>query len=139
MEECIFWQSIEYSTQNFDIFCPSGPVMLHIWAKLKLVKFHRHFSWYNFEKLIWTLSGERSDSTFWYFKNHPLVQIGLSESQKLHLNLCSYKWLGPMQRQVRKISPFAWLTLKTSLLRGLIKFKIFFLKVEYKGATNIWI
>ena len=32
-----------------------------------------------------------------------------------------------------KNSPFGWLTLKTSLLQGLIKFKIFFLKVKYEG------
>ena len=36
-----------------------------------------------------------------------------------------------------KISPFVWLTLRTSLLRGLIKFKIFFLKVEYEGELRI--
>ena len=38
---------------------------------------------------------------------------------------------------MRNISPFGWLTLKTSLLRGLIKFKIISLKVEYEGELRI--
>ena len=38
--------------QNFDIFCSSGPAMVRIWVKLKLVKFQRYFSRCNFEKLI---------------------------------------------------------------------------------------
>ena len=38
---------------------------------------------------------------------------------------------------MRKISPFGWLTLKTLLLRGLIKFKIFFIKVEYERELRI--
>ena len=38
---------------------------------------------------------------------------------------------------MRKISPFGWLTLKTSLLQGLIKFKIFLFKVEYEGESRI--
>ena len=38
---------------------------------------------------------------------------------------------------MRKISPFEWLTLKRSLLPGLIKFKILFLKVEYEGELRI--
>ena len=44
-----------YRMQYFDIFCPSNSTMVHIWAKLKLVKFCRIFSRYNFEKLIRTL------------------------------------------------------------------------------------
>ena len=36
-----------------------------------------------------------------------------------------------------KISPLGWLTLKTSLLRGLIKFKMFFLKTEYEEELGI--
>ena len=44
-----------YSMQNFDIFCPSDATMVRIWEKLKLVKFFRNFSEYNFEKLIRTL------------------------------------------------------------------------------------
>ena len=38
---------------------------------------------------------------------------------------------------MRKFSPFGWLTLKTSLLGGLAKFKIFFLKVEYEGELRM--
>ena len=38
---------------------------------------------------------------------------------------------------MRKISPLDWLTLKTSLLRGLIKFKMFFLKTEYEEELGI--
>ena len=60
------------------------------------------------------------------------IQIGLSVPKNLRLNLCSLKWLGPTQRWVRKISSFWWLTLKALLLRGPIKFKIFFLKIKYK-------
>ena len=65
------------------------------------------------------------------------MQIRLSVSKKLCLNLCCLKWLRPTQTRVRKISPFGWLTLKTSLQRGLIKFKKFFLKVEYEGVLRI--
>ena len=36
-----------------------------------------------------------------------------------------------------KISPFEWLTLKTSILQGLIKFKILFLNIEYEGEFEI--
>ena len=38
---------------------------------------------------------------------------------------------------MRKISPLGWLTLKTSLLQGLIKFKMFFLKTEYEEELGI--
>ena len=69
--------------------------------------------------------------------SNPQLQIGLSVSKKLCLNLCSLKWLRPTRRRVSKISRFGWLTLKTSLLRGLIRFKIFFLKVEYEGELQI--
>ena len=67
----------------------------------------------------------------------PQVQIGLTVSKRLCLNLCSLKWLKPTWRQLRRISPFGWLTLKTSLLRGLIKIKIFFWKVGYEGELRI--
>ena len=48
------------------------------------------------------------------------IQIGLSVSKKLQLILCSLKWPKPTQRQVRKNNSFRWLTLNTSLPRGLI-------------------
>ena len=35
--------------------CLSGPTMVRIWAKLKLVKFYGNFSQYSFELLIGTL------------------------------------------------------------------------------------
>ena len=41
-----------------------------------------------------------------------------------------------MRRRVRKISPFGWMKFKASLLRGLIKFKIFFLKDEYEDELT---
>ena len=44
-----------YSMQNFEILYPLGPIMVHVWVKLKLVNIYRIFWWYNFEKLIWTL------------------------------------------------------------------------------------
>ena len=33
--------------------------------------------------------------------------------------------------------PFGWITLKTSLLRGLIKFRMSFLKIENEGELRI--
>ena len=44
-----------YCMQNFNIFCPWGPTMVCIWAKLKLVEFYRYFSQYNFKNSIRTL------------------------------------------------------------------------------------
>ena len=38
---------------------------------------------------------------------------------------------------MRKNSPFGWLRLKPSLLRGLIKFKISILKVGYEGELQM--
>ena len=66
MEKCIFWQSKAYSMQNFDIFCPSVPAMVCIWAKRKLVKFYGYFSQHNFEKLIWTLKTTRQSVSSQY-------------------------------------------------------------------------
>ena len=65
----------------------------------------------------------------------PQMQIGLTVSKRLYLNLCSFKW--PTRRRVRKISLFGWLMLKTSILRGLVKFKIFFLNFEYEEELRI--
>ena len=53
--KCSFQQPVACSLQNFSIFCPSGPTMVRIWVKLKVVKFYRYFSRRNFEKLIGTL------------------------------------------------------------------------------------
>ena len=38
---------------------------------------------------------------------------------------------------MRRISPFGWLTFKTSLLRGLIKLIIYFSKIEFEGELQI--
>ena len=56
---------------------------------------------------------------------------------KLYLNLRSLKWRRATWRLVRKIYPFGWETLKTSLLRGLIKSKILLLKVKYEADLRI--
>ena len=71
-------------------------------------------------------------------ESKPQVKIELSVSKNLCLNLCFLKWLRATRRRMRKINPFGWLTLKTSLLRGLVKFKIFFLKVEYERELRIF-
>ena len=52
IEKFIFQKSIPY---KIDIFCPSGPIIACIWAKLKLVRFYRYFSLYNFKNLNRTL------------------------------------------------------------------------------------
>ena len=44
--------SMKKTSGHFNIFCPSGPTMVSIRAKLKVVKFYGNFSQYNFEKLI---------------------------------------------------------------------------------------
>ena len=44
--------SMQKTSGHFNIFCPSGPTMVCIRAKLKVVKFYGKFSQYNFEKLI---------------------------------------------------------------------------------------
>ena len=59
-------------------------------------------------------------------------------SKKLCLNLCSLKLLRPEQRRVRQISPFGWLTLRILSLRGLIKYKTFFLKTEHERELRIF-
>ena len=74
----------------------------------------------------------------------PQIEIGLSVSKTLCLNqgvclnLCSLKWLRTRRRRVRKVNASAWLTLKLSSLRGRIKFKIFFLKIQYEGDLRIF-
>ena len=74
----------------------------------------------------------------------PQIEIGLSVSKTLCLNqgvclnLCSLKWLRTRRRRVRQVNASAWLTLKLSSLRGRIKFKIFFLKIQYEGDLRIF-
>ena len=65
------------------------------------------------------------------------IYIRLSVSEKQSLNLCSFKWPRKTRRWVTKVPPFGWLTLKTSLLRGAIKFEMFFLKFEHEGELQI--
>ena len=69
--------------------------------------------------------------------SRPQTQIRLSASKKLCLNLCYLKWIRPTRRRMTKISPFGWLTLKTSLLWDLIKLKTILWKVQYEGELRI--
>ena len=64
-----------YSMQNFEIFCPLGPTMVRIWAKLKLVNIYRIFSRYNFEKLIQTLVDKR------YFRTRNVNPLSASPTK----------------------------------------------------------
>ena len=65
--------------------------------------------------------GQQGKKWFNTLISRPQKQIGVCVSKKLCLNLCSLKLLRPEQRRVRQISPFGWLTLRTSSQRGLIK------------------
>lgn len=84
MEKCILRQSIAYSMQNFDIFCPSVPAMVCIWAKRKLVKFYGYFSQHNFEKLIWILETAGQSVSGQYLK----IFERLFNSQFHHFHNC---------------------------------------------------
>ena len=56
------------------------------------------------------------------------------------ISICAPKWLRPTRRRVRNVTPFGWLTLKTSkkqLLRGLTKIKIFFIKIKYEWESRV--
>ena len=58
----------------------------------------------------------------------PQPQIGLKQSWKLCLNLCSVKWLIPTRSRVISLIPLWLLQLKTLLGEGLINFRILLLK-----------
>ena len=59
----------------------------------------------------------------------PQLQIGLSESWKLCLNLCSWGWLKPSLNLVKNVTPLGLWQLKTVLPEGRTKFRNVFLKI----------
>ena len=67
----------------------------------------------------------------------PQLHKGSTESWKLCLNLCSFKWLKPILRRVRSFSPNGLFMLKTLLEFGLMKFNKCFLKISKE--VKLWI
>ena len=61
--------------------------------------------------------------------SNPQLQIGLSESSKPCLKLCSQKWLNPRCSLVRYLIPLVLKQLCVLLGEGLIDFKIHFLNM----------
>ena len=61
--------------------------------------------------------------------SNPQLQIGLSESRKPCLNLCSRRWLNPRRSLVRYLIPLVLKQLCVLLGEGLINFKIHFLNM----------
>ena len=59
----------------------------------------------------------------------PQLQIGLSESWKLCLNLCSRRWLKPNLNLFNNLTPLGLWQLKKVLSEGHEKFKSVFLKI----------
>ena len=59
----------------------------------------------------------------------PQLQIGLSESWKLCLNLCSRRWLKPNLNLVNNLTPLGLWQLKVVLPEGRMKFKSVFLEM----------
>ena len=66
----------------------------------------------------------------------PKVHKGSTESCKLCLNLCSFKWLKPILRRARNVSPDGLFILKT-LTFGLMKFNKSFLKISKEVKFRI--
>ena len=60
----------------------------------------------------------------------PQLHKGSTESWKLYLNLCFFKWLKPILKRVRSFSPNGLFMLKTLLEFGLMKFNKCFLKMQ---------
>ena len=67
----------------------------------------------------------------------PQLQIGLSESWKLCLNLCSRRWLKPNLKLVNKLTRLGLWQFKTVLPEGCMKLKSAFLKI-FK-LSELWI
>ena len=78
------WQSIAYSLHDFYIFL--GQTTVCIWVKLKLVKYFRYFSWYNFENLIRTLQCqlERERTNFRKHKTNTNLNIYFQNDEGEH-------------------------------------------------------
>ena len=68
----------------------------------------------------------------------PQLQIGLSESWKLCLNLCSRRWLKPNLNLVNNLTPLGLWQLKTVLPEGRMKFKSVFLKIFKLSELQIF-
>ena len=68
----------------------------------------------------------------------PQPQIGLSESWKLCLNLCSRRWLKPNLNLVNNLTPLGLWQLKTVLPEGRMKFKSVFLKIFKLSELRIF-
>ena len=62
---------------------------------------------------------------------------GYTESWKLRLNLCSFKWLKPILRRLRSFSPNGLFMLKTLLEFGLMKFNNCILKISKEAELRI--
>ena len=69
--------------------------------------------------------------------SNPQLQIGLSESRKPCLNLCSRRWLKPRRSLVRYLIPLMLKQLYVLLGEGLRNFKIHFLNML--RLSEFWI
>ena len=95
-----------YCMQNFNIFCPWGPTMVCIWAKLKLVDFYRYFSQYNFKKSIRTLDKlqKRVDRTIglpFRASLEPLTHCQLEASWRLYYRYYFFRGPSELAKLVR--------------------------------------
>ena len=69
----------------------------------------------------------------------PQLQIGLSQSWKLCLNLCSRRWLKPNLNIVNNLTPLELWQWKTVVPEGRMKFKSLFLKTFKLSELQIFI
>ena len=72
----------------------------------------------------------------WYF--NVLTTIGLSESRKPCLNLCSQRWFRPSLSLVSNSIPLGLWHLKTLFPEGCINLKIFFLRINKFSELRIY-
>ena len=72
-------------------------------------------------------------SIFW-----PQLQIGLRESRKPYLNLCSPRWLRPSLSLVSNLIPLGLWHLKTLFPEERVNFKSFFLKINKFSKLRIF-
>ena len=75
----------------------------------------------------------------WTFDSISFAQLhkASTESWKLCLSLCSFRWLQPILRHVRSFSPNGLFMLKTLLEFGLMKFNNFFLRISKEAELRI--